>query len=168
MKEIIFKDLISSDFEDTIRHVALRLQVDPNWLIAVMWSESRLKPNAKNRHSGAVGLIQFMPKTAVGLGTTCDRLEKMSAIGQMVFVEHYFTPYVSRIKRFTDLYMACFFPRAVGRADDYILQTSTLSASLIASQNPVFDLNKDSQITVGEFNNSLKKIYPSHVHPYLF
>jgi hypothetical protein len=37
--------------------------------------------------SGAVGLIQFMPSTAKGLGTSTEALKKMSAVQQLDFVK---------------------------------------------------------------------------------
>jgi hypothetical protein len=48
------------------------------------------------------------------------------------------------------LYLATFFPVALGKSDSFIMQTNSLSASTIARQNPGVDLNKDGQITVGE------------------
>ncbi len=35
-----------------------------------MMAESGLNPKVVNRTTGATGLIQFIPKTALGLGTT--------------------------------------------------------------------------------------------------
>lgn len=54
--------------------------------------ESRkLKVNAPG--SGAIGLIQFMPSTAKGLGTSTSALKQMTAVDQLAYVEKYFAPY---------------------------------------------------------------------------
>jgi LPXTG-motif cell wall-anchored protein len=50
-----------------------------------------------------------------------------------------------------DVYLVTFFPAALYQGDSYIFHTSKLSASIIAKQNPSFDLNKDGRITKAEF-----------------
>ena len=50
-----------------------------------------------------------------------------------------------------DLYFATFFPAALGKPDNYVMQTSKLSAQKIAAQNRIIDRNRDGQITVAEF-----------------
>ena len=82
----------------------------------------------KNRAgSGATGLIQFMPRTAKGLGTTTDKLSKMSQVDQMKYVEKFLKPYLSKSKRpktgwsLEDMYMAVFYPKAVGKKNSTVL-----------------------------------------------
>ena len=79
----------------------------------------------------------------------------------------YFAPYSGRIKGVTDLYTITFFPVALGQPDNYVLQTSTKSAALIASQNPVFDTNKDKSITIGEFKAYVISKLPTEALAYL-
>lgn len=162
-------------FEQTVRQVALKLGINPNWLMMVMYFESRLNAQAVNKQSGdsnnpldriskrAVGLIQFMPETAKNLGTSTKALYNMSAIEQLHYVYAYFKPYAGKIKSFYDLYLVTFFPIAVGKPDNYVLQTSKLAASTIAKQNPIFDANKDGKITVGEIKARMYKSIPSAV-----
>lgn len=38
--------------------------VDPGWMLAIAWVESRLDPKALNQTTGAAGLFQFVPSTA--------------------------------------------------------------------------------------------------------
>ena len=162
-------------FEQTVRQVALKLGINPNWLMMVMYFESRLNAQAVNKQSGdsnnpldriskrAVGLIQFMPETAKNLGTSTKALYNMSAIEQLHYVYAYFKPYAGNITSFYDLYLVTFFPIAVGKPDNYVLQTSKLAASTIAKQNPIFDANKDGKITVGEIKARMYKSIPSAV-----
>lgn len=165
---MIFEKKISPSFAQRVAEVAARLAIPADWLMAVMWSESRLNPQARNPHGGATGLIQFMPATARHLGTTCEALSAMSGEEQLLYVERFFAPYAARCRSFSDLYLACFFPAALGRPDDYVFATRTLSAALIARQNPLFDGNKDDKITVGEFRAQLPKIFPRECHAVLF
>lgn len=165
---MIFENRVSSQFAQKVQTIATRLKIDSNHLMAVMWSESRLNHKAKNPTGGATGLIQFMPSTARHLGTSTEELYNMSDLEQLDWVEKFFKSYAPKCKTFADLYMACFFPLAIGKGDDFVLQTKNLSAQLIAKQNPIFDANKDSKIMVGEFKERLKTIFPNEIHPYLF
>lgn len=137
-------------FISKVEVLASALGILPEWLFAVMFIESGLNEKAYNSTSGATGLIQFMPTTAASLGTSTTALYNMSNVNQLDYVYTYLKPYAGRMHSLYDVYFAVFFPAAIGKADNYVLQTSTLSASKIASQNAVYDLNKDNQITVSE------------------
>jgi hypothetical protein len=140
-----------SQFLDKVETIANKLLINPDWLMAVMYKESGLNHKAVNSTSGATGLIQFMPSTAKGLGTSTTALKNMSNLEQLDWVYKYYRPYISKLNSYPDLYLATFFPVALGKSDDWVLKSSSQSAKLIASQNPGVDLNKDGQITVGEF-----------------
>jgi len=164
-----------AEFEQTMRNVSSLLGINPNWLMMVMWNESRLNAQAVNKQPGdsdnplartasrATGLIQFMPDTAIRLGTTTKALYSLSAIDQLNYVYKYFKPWSGKIKDYFDLYIITFFPVALGKPDDYILQTSKLSAALIAKQNPFFDVNKDGKITVGEIKRRMYESIPKSI-----
>jgi len=164
-----------ADFEQTMNSLCTKLEINPNWLMMVMWSESRLKAQAVNKQAGdstnpavraanrAVGLIQFMPDTAKNLGTTTQKLYAMSAIDQLHFVYAYFKPWTGKIHSYFDLYLITFFPIAVGKPDEYILETTKLAASKIAKQNPFFDMNKDGKLTVGEIKRKMYESIPEAV-----
>lgn len=164
-----------AEFEQTLRNIATLLGINPNWLMMVMWNESRLNAQAVNKQPGdtdnvleraakrATGLIQFMPDTALRLGTTNKALYNMSAIDQLHYVYKYFKPWAGKIRDYFDLYMVTFFPLALGKPDEYVLQTSKLSASLIAKQNPYFDVNKDGKITVAEIKRRMYDSIPKSI-----
>jgi len=164
-----------ADFEQTMNSLCTKLEINPNWLMMVMWSESRLNAQAVNKQAGdstnpavraanrAVGLIQFMPDTAKNLGTTTQKLYAMSAIDQLHFVYAYFKPWTGKIHSYFDLYLITFFPIAVGKPDEYILETTKLAASKIAKQNPFFDMNKDGKLTVGEIKRKMYESIPEAV-----
>jgi len=138
--------------------VAHLLNIKPIWLENVMWIESRLNPQAVNKVSGATGLIQFMPTTARALGTTTDELRAMDFEEQMQYVYLYLKPYAGKMQSQVDVYLAVFFPSAIGKANSFVLQTNKLSAQLIAQQNQAYDLNKDKQITKGEVAEAITRI----------
>lgn len=146
-----YKGSDKAAFMAELRNVAGRLGINPDWLMGVMEKESGLDPAAVNRSSGATGLIQFMPATATSLGTSTAALKTMSGKGQLAYVEKYLRPYIGRMRRYEDVYMAVFFPAGLGKADDWVIQASGLSASVVARNNPAIDLNGDLRLTVAEF-----------------
>ena len=140
-----------SYFLDKVEEISLKLMIAPEWLMAVMYKESKLNHKAVNSTTGATGLIQFMPATAQSLGTSTTALKYMSNIEQLDYVYKYYRPYISKLNSYPDLYLATFFPVALGKSDSFVMQTSSLPALTVARQNPAIDLNKDGKITVGEF-----------------
>lgn len=152
------------NFLDKVVSICQELGIDPNWLMAVMKQESGINPQAVNKQLGdsdnaysraasrATGLIQFMPKTAKGLGTTTQALYLLNGVEQLDYVRKYFLPYKGRIKSPEDLYIIVFYPAALGQPDSY-----KIGGSVTAQQNPAFDLDKNKQITLGEFRQYIRR-----------
>jgi soluble lytic murein transglycosylase-like protein len=151
---------LGADFVAQARQVAQRLGVSPEGLFAMMNNESGLNPRAVNGGSGATGLIQFMPATARALGTTTAALRNMSATDQLKYVEKYFQPYKGKIHNATDLYIATFYPAALGKPDSWVMGGQNGTAGAVARANPIFDLNRDGQITAGEFRQYYQRRFP--------
>ncbi len=159
-----------TEFINKVKRISALLGINPDWLMAVMQLESGINPQAVNRQPGdpsdpsqraayrAVGLIQFMPATARGLGTSTQQLYGMTNLQQLDYVYKYYKGYSGRINSFEDMYTVNFWPAALGKPLHYVMETKTLSASLVAKQNPVFDLNKDGKITYGEFLTAIRAI----------
>lgn len=171
MKELLFINSYPGDkdaFSDKVRAVSSRLGINPNWLMATMNKESKLNPQARNtafpvQGGYATGLIQFTPDTARALGTTTSDLYSMGGVEQLDYVEKYFRSIgaAGRMRSYFDVYIAVFFPAAIGYKDTDLIQTRKISASKIAQQNPAIDLNKDGVITVAEFKEYLVKGFSS-------
>ena len=142
------------EFTEKVNNICTELQIEANWLMFVMWFESKLNPQAINPISGATGLIQFMPSTARSLGTTVDVLKRMSNVQQLDYVLAYLRPYKGRMKRWIDVYLAVFYPKAMGKPDFVI------TSDIVAKQNKIFDLNKDLDISVKEIETVLRKQIP--------
>lgn len=119
------------------------------YLMACMAFESgrTFSPSIRNAAgSGATGLIQFMPATARGLGTTTEQLANMTPIRQLDYVQDYFTPYYRRIFTLSDMYMAILLPKYVGEPGGSVL----FSSGIAYRQNSGLDSNKDGRITKDE------------------
>src|ERR1043166_3002928 len=99
MVDIAWGRRVSPDFKAKVIAICGRLGCDASHLMSAMAFETgeRLTSSVRNKASRATGLIQFMPKTAVGLGTTIDELAAMSEIDQLDVVEEYFRPMRGRM-----------------------------------------------------------------------
>jgi len=161
------KVLVNRDqFLSKVEWISGALGIDSNWLMAVMWFESKLNPQAANPYGTAVGLIQFTKSTALSLGTTRQELLLMSNVEQLKYVYKYLLPYKGKLNSPGQLYLAIFSPAYLNKADDYII---SLSANWVKA-NKIFDLNQDENITVGEvrtkfikYYEHLKSLYPAAV-----
>lgn len=148
------------EFVEKVKKISANLGIKPNWLMAIMYFESArtFSPSITNS-IGATGLIQFMPSTAIGLGTSTAELRKMTAIQQLDYVEKYLKPYKGRFKSYIDVYFAIFFPLAIGKPDDWVIQGGGLTAQQIYNSNPAFRVKKDGKIRVWE----VKKVMLSKI-----
>lgn len=131
----------------------------PSYLMSCMaWESGKtFSPSVKNMAgSGATGLIQFMPDTAIGQGTTIQQLERMTAVQQLVEVEKYFRPYRTKIVTLADMYMAILLPKYIAAPPMQILFTDGTKAY---RQNSGFDANKDGKITKLEATSRVQALY---------
>ena len=148
------------EFAEKVNNISNELGIEANWLMFVMWFESRLNPQAVNPISGSTGLIQFMPSTARALGTTTAVLKRMNNVQQLDYVLAYLRPYRGRMKRWIDVYLAVFYPKAMGNPNFVI------TPDIVAKQNMVFDLNRDLDISVKEIEEALRKQIPAKYRAY--
>ncbi len=151
MKLLAWGQKVSPLFREKAIAIAARGGFDPSWLMACIAFESgrSFSPAIRNAAgSGATGLIQFLPSTAVRLGTTVDALARMTAEEQMDYVDKYFAPYVGRLHTLSDVYMAILRPTGIGKPEDWPLIPGTEEQTYF--QNKGLDLDKDGNITKAE------------------
>ena len=149
---LAFSNKLSQEFITKFLDVCVNLQVNPNHLISCIAFESgeTFSSNVKNKFSGAVGLIQFMPQTAASLGTTSEDLAEMTSVEQLDFVEKYFIPRAGKLKTLEDVYMAILWPAGIGKPLDYVLFDKNGDHPQRYIQNAGLDFNKDGIITKAE------------------
>lgn len=154
-RSIAWSAKVSAEFSGKVVGIAeqLRMPKDgPDWLMAcIAWETGeRFSSSVKNgAGSGATGLIQFMPNTARGLGTTTDALAKMSEINQLDYVYRYFLPYRGRLNSLADTYMAILWPAGIGKPLDWPLWDEK-SRPTTYFQNRGLDVDGDRIITKRE------------------
>ena len=162
-----FAAKLSKVNQDKINEVSTFLGIQADWLCAVIYFETaKTFSPSKTNQIGSVGLIQFTHdsstpgfKTINGKKYSLAYIKSLDFINQMNLVQEYYKPFKGKMNNFLDVYLVTFFPLALSKSDDYILRTKTLSASLIAKQNPSFDSNKDGQITRKEIKDFFSRFY---------
>ncbi len=139
---------VTPEFKQAVREMADRLGTRPEYLMAAMSFESggSFSPSAVNSRSGATGLIQFLPSTARGLGTTTDALSRMSPVEQLPYVEKYFEPFRGRLSTLEGVYTSVLSGSPRPNSNDVLFR----SGSDAYTQNRELDFNGDGQITSGE------------------
>lgn len=137
---------VTPAFLREVEAMAGRLGTRPEYLLAVMSFESRLDPSAVNSLSGATGLIQFIPETARGLGTSTAALRGMTAMEQLPYVEAYFAQYRGQLGTLEGAYTAVLSGRARPDPASVLFERGTLAYT----QNAALDANRDGRITSGE------------------
>lgn len=151
-RKIAWGAKVSPTFRERVWWIADTLRLNPDDLMACMAWESGESFSASEKNmagSGAVGLIQFMPSTATGLGTTTAALSAMSAEDQLGYVYKYFRPYAGRLNNLGDIYMAILWPPGVGKPDSYVLWDRATKPTTFR-QNAGLDANHDNTVTRAE------------------
>jgi hypothetical protein len=153
----------TKSFESKVREVAKRLEVQPEWLMAVMYSESRFDASALNfKGSGAVGLIQFMPTIASELSTSPEALKNMNHEQQLEYVYQYLEKIRARhggkYQSLTELYLAILYPKALSGDYCYSLYAQP---SIAYKQNAGLDEDKDGRVTVSDIDRRMQRIFPT-------
>lgn len=161
------------------------LGFDPDWLACVVsfetagsfspaqrnqWAELDAKKKGKPFY-GAVGLIQFMPKTCaslLGLDPEVEanriaamhRFERMKFEEQLPYVVKYYAPYAPRVDSLDRCYLVVFMPKALGLSDDDVLGRRDAKDFIgrVYEQNDGFDKNKDGVVTVGEICTTIRAV----------
>jgi hypothetical protein len=149
---MLFQNYITSNqdaFISKVKSISAAIGIRPSWLMAVMYKESRLNPQAVNNATGATGLIQFMPFTAIGLGTTTQAIRNMNNLQQLDYVEKYFLPYKNKLNSFLDTYLAVFYPAAVGKPANYQFSQT------VYTYNKAVDTNNNGILTISDVESWL-------------
>jgi hypothetical protein len=148
-------------FEVKVKFISEKLNIPPEWLMSVMYSESRFNSKAVNfKGSGAVGLIQFMPNTAKELGTTTAKIGKMTELEQLDFVFQYLDIYRKKYgeyKSLTDLYLAILYPKA--REGEICFELYGFPSKAY-KQNKGLDYDKNGSVTTWDIEKRMQRLYP--------
>jgi hypothetical protein len=158
----------NAEFMQKVTEVAEKYQLKVDDLLALMYKESGLNPKAQNKTHPfketeaiingkkvkvpagyATGLIQFIPETAMTLGTTTDALMNMSRVEQMEYVDKFLALVNAKGSNAGELRAKTFLP---SRADQDVLARK---GEIYYDKNAALDVNEDGVITKEDLAKTL-------------
>jgi hypothetical protein len=139
----------SGAFRTKLHRVAdsLGARVDDLALVISFETAGTFSPTEQNPISGALGLLQFMPKTLDTLGTSKEQAASMSAVDQLDLVERYLAPWRGKLRTLSAVYMAVLWPRLVGADERSVLFAE---GSKEYAQNKGLDVDHDGRVQMSE------------------
>lgn len=153
--DLLWSNRITKSEADIIISRSEKNGIEPNQFMFLSDLESGLDPYRVNDY-GCRSWIQFCPdkaglnyKTIKGTRYYFSDMDKMTPEQLLNLSFDYLEEQQSQYGRFSDvydLYFSILYPSAIGKPDDYVLNTQT---------NPLFDINKNGSITVGEVKKYL-------------
>lgn len=157
-----YEEKVSEEFAIKAIQISNLLGIKAEWLMICIAIETAKTFSAKIRNliSGAIGLIQFMPSTALGLDTSTYELSQMSEVEQLNYVYKYLSMYKGKMHSLEDVYLSIFYPAAVGEPDNYKMGLTPELQKKIAIQNPAYDINKDNVVEKREVREAIMKFVP--------
>ncbi len=152
----------TAQFENKVKEISNMLDIPVEWLMAVMYAESKFDASIYNhKGSGAVGLIQFMPSTAMDMNISAERLSRMDHVQQLEYVYIY----LQRVREkygdyasLTDLYLGILYPKARNQDECYTLYAKP---SVSYSQNSGLDENGDGRVTISDIDQRMERLFPT-------
>lgn len=158
----VFKNKLTEEQIKKVQEVSKDLGVNPNDLLSVMQIESGISTSIRNQSNGkAAGLIQFYPDSGKTYKTIGGKQYEISDIANMDFITQMdlVKDYISDVKKsnpkadlssFDELYTAVYYPKALGKGDDYVIAKA---GSDNAKHNSGF-VDENGNITKGSFKKS--------------
>lgn len=161
---LLFSNRVSKEFADKVQEIADRLGIFANWIMLIIFYETKgtFDPSIQNE-IGATGLFQFLPKTAIGLGTTTEALKNMSAVDQLEYGYELLKPYKGKMDDFYSTYQAVFYPASLGQPDSYVFPSG------VVSSNPSFFTHGSNMIGYRKsLDDIVYKNVPTQYYPEFF
>ena len=163
-----------TEFLNGLVAMSNRLGASPSDMLAKMASESSLQPWAQNKKTLATGLIQMLPATAASLGTSVQKLQKMTRSEQLPYIEKFLRKaYAGAPRPLTagQLYTGTFLPAFVKAPADSVIATESGTGIVEGygkfspgevqgwyANNDGLDLNGDGKIQIFELSERIDEI----------
>jgi hypothetical protein len=153
---------LGPEFHAAFAKVCGELGIDADSIAALIAHESGFNPKAKNPTGGAVGLMQWMPKTLGHLGYQPLEVENMTALQQLGIVRKTFWPWRNKLAA-RDVPMVGFGSAFIGKPDDLVAYREGEKGY---DWNKPLDMNSDGEMTLGEVRDHvLGMLVPAAAKP---
>jgi hypothetical protein len=148
------------EFLRTVVEVTQELSINPDHMLGMINFETggSFDPAERNKAgSGAVGLIQIMPKTAAAYGYESEEVAAMTPSEQMRGpVKEYFAASAGQLHTLDDVYLKVLYPEAIGQPPEYEVFTAGTEKY---NKNSGFDRDDNGSITVAEITLLVHQSY---------
>ena len=156
-RSYLLADSLINEFKLPISNITLYA-----FLMKTFYVESKYKAHAKNPHSSATGVIQWMSMHYKKYGFTREQFAKLSEVEQLPYVAKYFRKELSKIKHkgdlnelrdWVDYYCLVYYPSIADKPDWVVMAKSCnrkCSPKCAYHANSGYDYNKDGVIRKGE------------------
>lgn len=145
----------SAQFYSDLEKYCSELKIQKNWLLIVIFHESKYNTKALNKKTNAVGLIQFMPSTLKQWNITITEFQELEDFEQLKYIYLYLKKIKYTFTNPCQLQLAIFLPKYLPYYynDDFVFgsEISESRAKIIRNYNPPNDLNNDGFINMSEF-----------------
>jgi len=136
---------------------------NPDYLATVISFESGFNPAARNPHSNALGLIQWVSDASfdatarkAGMNVRRSELPTLTAEQQLPLVFAWYDGKgIRESSSVVDYYLAVFMPAYVGKPTDYV---AAREGTLAYSQNAGFDRDGKGYYTIGDIGRSIQYV----------
>lgn len=155
--------------KDYIRPVLLlseKHQVDPLWVLSIMWTESHFKFRAKS-HVGATGLMQLMPGTKKFIYRSYKRAGNNLAVENSDFkLSQYFNKvekgqYKTQIKKLVNIEIGVIYLKKLLKQFNYNHKYATVAYNM----GPGWTAKRlRKKLPVGKKNEYLEKVTKAYLH----
>lgn len=156
------------EFVALVNNFAREWNLNANGLLALMASESGIKPSSINKY-GCVGLIQFCPGGGLeGTGKTAQELSKMTRSQQWPYVINYWIKSglekgmtagdIYGLTHVPNWYKSAVKGKPVGSVARMEAVVATSADGAAYSENARLDFNNDGKITVRDYDNEVKRV----------
>ena len=125
------------DFIVKLNSVSDKHEISSTHLLFILWMESNLNPEAVNKISRAIGLIQTTPTTLNVLHYNYDDVKDMNGLQQLTVVDKYLQSQDKLISKCDDVYMlylVIFYPAAIYKVDGH--RNDYIFPDIVVRQNP--------------------------------
>lgn len=164
---IVHTKALSEKFFTGLKKVASDLGTRPEYLLAVMLSESGLNPAAAYRvgNNKASGLIQLVFLDGVGFTGGHDAFVQLSAEQQLPYIARHYRPYAARgLGSAERVYQVNFLPASLERGSTSATPIARADGDGYGGREGEFyginkglDVDKDGVITVGDLKAKLQQ-----------
>ncbi len=151
-----YKESNKEAFYYTTRSVSSIVSIPHEWLIFMLWQESRFKTNATNPYASATGIGQMTKAACKAAGVNYTQYKNADVHHQLLSVGKYLKLKKGGFKSYGELYLYLYLPAYVNKPSNFRIPQKYLNV------NPGYSKYK----TVGQFKAGVTRKFQQELKKY--